>query len=139
MSGSCGWFPMRRDDIRAWVSAHEEVLLADLAELSKYPMPFRTVIVASMTPERRLALWKQHLAIIAGDPNLSEDQRTFVIETSSRLPTLLAAPAPNPTIVAWEAEMAKVFPRAEAGRIFGTVGPPEPPEGLPLPPDALPH
>ena len=129
---------MRRDEILAWVAAHDEVLSVDLAGLSKFPIPFRKIIVERVTPARRHALWTEHLAAVAAEPHLTPEQRAFVRETAERLPMLFASPAPNPALVEWEAQAAKLFARPDAGRIFATLGPPEPPEGLPLPPDALP-
>ena len=40
MSGSCGWFPMRRDEIEAWVEAHKSELPRTLAELATFPFRF---------------------------------------------------------------------------------------------------
>ena len=34
--------------------------------------------------------------------------------------------------------MRTMLTPTQASRMFGTLGPPEPPEGLPIPPDALP-
>ena len=139
MSGSCGWFPMKADEIRAWVEAHQDALPSTLAELSQLPIPFRKVIVAFISPERRVAFWREHMTTFVGpDSKLTAEQQAFVQESSHNLPSLLAAPAPNPVIVAWEARMVGLFSRLEAGPIFGMVGPPEPPEGLPLPADARP-
>jgi hypothetical protein len=140
MSGSCGWFPMGRDEIRAWVEAHKDSLPQTLAELSAFPIPFRKVIVNFVSAEARAALWREHLSSFVGDAsNLSREQQAFVAEAAAILPTLLAAPAPNPVMTDWESQAIRVFSRQEMRRIFGTLGPPEPPEGLPLPPDAQPR
>jgi hypothetical protein len=110
-----------------------------LAELAVFPTPFRKVIVNFVSPQARTALWREHLATFVGDrSDLSREQQPFVADASVQLPTLFVAPAPNPTILDWEARMSRLLSRAEASRIFGTVGPPEPPEGLPLPADAKP-
>jgi hypothetical protein len=139
MSGSCGRFPMRREEIRDWVVAHRDELPTTLAGLAAYPIEFRKVILNFVSPDQRLAFWREHLATFVGDNSvLSADQRTFVAESVAQLPELFSAPAPNPTILGWEAKMARLFSRQEAARIFGTVGPPEPPDGLPLPPGAQP-
>ena len=139
MGGSCGWFPMRRDEVKEWVAAHREELPTTLVGLSAFPILFRTMIVKSLSPGLRTKIWREHLAtFVGGDSTLSPAQQEFVVQSAERMSTLLSAPAPNPTIVDWEAQMGRLFSRAEAGRIFGTIGPPEPPEGLPLPPDAKP-
>jgi hypothetical protein len=139
MSGSCGWFPMRRDEIVDWVKAHERELPTTLAELAAFPVPFRKVIVTSISPALRTTFWGEHLATFVSDESdLSPEQKAFVSASSIQLPALLANPAPNPTMSAWEADAARLFARPEMARIFGTLGPPEPPEGLPLPPGAHP-
>ena len=139
MSGSCGWFPMRHDEILAWVETHKQSLPTTLAELARFPIPFRTVIAGFVSSDTSIALWREHLSTFIGDQDLTPEQRAFVTEASASLPALFAAPAPNPVILQWEGRMARLFSRPQASRIFGTLGPPEPPEGLPLPPDAYPQ
>jgi hypothetical protein len=130
---------MRHDEIKAWVEAHRDSLPTTLAELALFPIPFRKVIVNFVSPNARTALWREHLASFIGETSeLSSEQQAFVAEASTNIPTLLAAPAPNPIMTDWEARMARLFSRTEAGRIFGMVGPPEPPGGLPLPGARLP-
>ena len=139
MGANCGWFPMDPDEILAWVDAHKDSLPTTLAELSAFPIPFRKAIVAFVPPEMRLRFWREHLETFIVSGALTAEQSAFVHETSDQLSSLLAAPGPNPTLTAWEARAAKLFSRQEASRIFGNVGPPEPPDGLPLPPDARPR
>ena len=139
MSGSCGWFPMRREEIRDWVVAHKDELPTTLAGLAVYPIPFRKAILAFVSHDQRVVLWREHLSsFLNGSATLSSDQQAFVAESIAQLPALLSAPAPNPAIIDWETRMARLFSREEAARIFGNVGPPEPPGGLPLPPGAQP-
>jgi hypothetical protein len=135
----CGWFPMRRDEIFAWVERHRHELPTALAELAQFPMPFRSIIVNAVDPERRARLWQEHLQSLLGpESELSSRQQEFIAATIPELPQLLSAPAPNAVMSGWEARASKVFSRAEASRLFAMIGPPEPPEGLPLPPDAIP-
>ena len=136
MSTSCGWFPMDRDEIAAWVKAHEAVLSANLAELAHYPMPFRKIIIAMTTADKRVALWREHLdSFVDADGELNAEQRAFVIESSAALPELLVS---REVRNAWESRAAILFARELRGRIFETLGPREPPGGLPLPADAQP-
>ena len=136
---SCSWFPMNQRQIRDWLAKHPEALPRTLADLERFPMAFRRVMINVVTPETRLALWREHLeGFLKTDSTLTEPQRQIVKETIPQLPELFAAPAPNPTIRAWEQSTSTVFTREEAGRVFMTLGAPEPPEGIPLPPDALP-
>jgi len=136
---NCGWFPLSHRDIRAWIERHPEALPRTLVELAAFPVPFRRIMVNVVAPEVRVALWREQLeSFLLPASGLSEKQREFVRATIPKLGELMGAPAPNPTILAWEQQMAQVFSRQEAGSIFALIGPPEPPEGIPLPPDALP-
>jgi hypothetical protein len=135
---SCDWFPLSHRDIGAWLDRHPEALPRTLADLARFPIPFRRVMVNAVAAEVRANLWREHLeSFLGADSTLSAAQREFVAASLPKLPELLAAPAPNPTIVEWEHDMSKVFSREEAARIFALIGPPEPPGGLPLPPDAV--
>jgi hypothetical protein len=138
MSG-CGWFPMTRQQIDAWVDRHPESLPGTLAELSRYPMMFRRVMINRVDAPTRVRLWREHLeSFLNDDAGLRPDQRAFIAATIPELPDLLAASAPNPTMTAFESRASKVFTQQEAGRVFAAIGSPEPPEGIPLPADALP-
>jgi hypothetical protein len=129
---------MRHDEIVAWVERHRSDLPTDLAGLSRFPMRFRSVIVNAVEPEQRTRFWTEHLrSFLGADSELSSQQQEFILATIDELPRLLSAPAPNPVMTDWETRASRVFTRAEAGRLFAIVGPPEPPEGLPLPPDAI--
>lgn len=135
----CGWFPMSRKEILAWVERHRHELPATLAELSRFPMPFRSVIVNAVEPERRVRFWTEHFqSFLGAQSTLSAAQQEFVASSIPQLPLLLGAPAPNSVMSEWEARMSAVFPRSEASQLFAMIGPPEPPEGLPLPADAIP-
>lgn len=135
----CGWFPMPHNEIVAWVERHQHELPTTLAELSTYPMPFRRVIANAVDPERRLRFWTEHLQSFVGPQSeLTTEQQEFVAATIPTLAKLLGAPAPNPTMSEFEARAKVVFSREQAGRIFATLGSPEPPGGLPLPADAIP-
>ena len=136
---SCDWSPLSPKQIRAWLERHPEAVPRTLADISRFPMAFRRVMVNTVTPEVRWRLWREHLGtFLEPGSSLNEGQRKFVAETIPRLPGLFAAPAPNPVIVEWERQMATHFSRQEAAHVFAELGPPEPPEGIPLPPDALP-
>lgn len=136
---SCGWFPLGSKEIRAWLERHPEALPHTVADLARFPIPFRRIMINAVAPDVRVALWREHLLSFVGDSSpLTEAQQSFIHQTIPQLSELMAAPAPNPVMVEWERRMAGVFAREDAARIFGLIGPPESPEGLPLPPDALP-
>jgi hypothetical protein len=135
---SCGWSPLSPKQIRAWLGNHPEALPRALDDLARFPMAFRRVMINAVTPEVRLRLWREHLETFLGpESTLPEPQRQAVVATIPRLPELFATPAPNPAMVQWERQMVALFSQVEAARVFGSIGPPEPPEGIPLPPDAL--
>ena len=139
--GSCGWFPLRPDEIEAWVARHRDDLPTNLAELSRLPIPFRKAIVHAVAPEVRVALWREHLAtFLAADAELTDEQRGLVREAIDEMPTIVGvAPAAGQARArALQERLRAHFTREEGARIFGTLGPPEPPEGLPIPADALP-
>jgi hypothetical protein len=131
---------MKRAEIVAWVERHRHELPTSIEELARYPMPFRSVIVNAVEPQRRVLFWAQHLQSFLGPQSeLTAPQQDFIAATIPELAQLLSAPGPNPVMSDFEARASKVFSRAEAARLFAMIGPPEPPEGLPLPPDASPN
>ena len=132
---SCGWFPLRHAEIVAWVQRHRAELPRDLAGLACLPMRFRAVIVHEVGLEQRVRFWTEHLqTFLVPTSELTEAQRVFLRATLIELPDLLKAPAPNAVMGDWESRAAHVFSRMEAARLFGMLGPPEPPEGIALPP-----
>ena len=136
MGGSCGWFPLSHKEIRDWVEAHADALPRTLAELSTYPVPFRRVIVNYVSHERRTEFWCDHLRTFVADGSpLNAAQRAFVQETIDRLPAVFAKPLAElqADLKALENRMGDLFTREQAAAMFGMCGPPEPPEGLPLP------
>jgi hypothetical protein len=140
MSGSCGWFPLGPEEIRAWVERHRGELPATLAELARYPIPFRKAIVQAVAPEVRVALWREHLTGFLGpEAALGAEHQALVREAIADLPAIVgvAPPSGQPRARALEERMRALLTREQARRTFGTLGPPEPPEGLPIPADAL--
>lgn len=141
MSGSCSWFPLGSNEIQAWVARHAHELPRSLEGLARYPIPFRTAIAAAVGPERCSALWIEHLGTFLGpESELTEPQRDLVRDAIGELPVIVGADRPEGErrMRALENRMRVLITQEQAHRIFGTLGPPEPPEGLPLPPDALP-
>jgi hypothetical protein len=136
MGHSCGWFPLGHDEILKWVEEHRDTLPTTVAELAAFPVAFRRVIVNYVTDEQRTRFWQEHLQSFLGPESvLSVEQRTFVESTISSLPVVFASPLPEAQkqIRSMEEGMRGLFTRQEAAAMFGMVGPPEPPEGLPLP------
>jgi hypothetical protein len=136
VSGSCGWFPLPYEEIVAWVESHADELPQTLAELSAFPVAFRRVIVNRVSPERRTMFWQEHLRMFLGpDSTLSLEQRAFVEDAIEQLPGIFASPLAEAQakMRPLEDRMRLIFVREQAAAMFGMVGPPEPPEGLPLP------
>ena len=137
MAESCGWFPLRHDEILEWVEAHRETLPTCVAELAVFPVAFRRVIVNFVPHEQRTRLWREHLESFLGpESGLTAEQRTFVEGTISALPDVFgsALPEAQKRIRSMEEGMKGLFTRQEAAAMFGMVGPPEPEGGCPLPP-----
>jgi hypothetical protein len=139
--GQCGWFPLTSSEIHAWVQRHKHDLPRNLDELSQFPTPFRKVIVATVPPDIRVAWWREHLqSFLTESSALSEEQRDLVAQASESLSTFFSEPgAPGPTLRTFSTRLRSAFTRQEASEIFGVLGPPEPPGGLPIPADAIPH
>jgi hypothetical protein len=136
---SCEWFPMSQSEIRAWIRQHPEALPSTWADLGRFPMAFRRVLINEVGSDVRSRLWREHLeSFLRPESGLTQPQRDMIVATAAELPHLLAAPAPNPTMLEWEQRAATVFSRQDAARIFMLIGPPEPPEGIPLPAGADP-
>lgn len=135
--GSCSWFPLPREEILAWVEQHHDTLPTSLDELSAFPVAFRKVIVNYVAPEQRTRFWVEHLrSFLEPRAGLTSDQQAFVTKTIPVLASIFQSPVPEAQakMRPLEQEMRELFTQAQAAAIFGTVGPPEPPEGLPIPP-----
>jgi len=129
---------MKHHEIVQWVNAHRDSLPISLAELSTYPIPFRKVIVASVTPERRTAFWREHLETFIGpDTMLTADQQQLVRDAIEALPRMFSGSREEfeDRAKALEDRMRTLISRQQAATMFGMVGPPEPEGGLPLPAD----
>jgi hypothetical protein len=136
MSGSCGWFPLPYEEIVSWVESHGNELPRTLAELSAFPVAFRRVIVNHVSAERRTMFWQEHLrTFIGADSRLTDEQQAFVEEAIERLPDIFGSVLADAQakMRPLEERMRVLFAREQAAAMFGMVGPPEPPEGLPLP------
>ena len=134
MTNACNRFPMDFHQIEAWVTAHPEVLQSNLEEVSKFPMQFRRVIVNMMSPEHRIAVWREHLSAVAGEAELTGKQAAFLVDCAASLPEIFGSKI---AFEEWRLHAAALFTPPQRGRLFETLGPPEPPEGLPLPADAM--
>ena len=131
MADQCGW-----DEIHAWVAAHRDALPQTLKELSRYPMIYRRAIIGAVSPAVREAMWHEHLSGFLGpEAGLSPAQQACVREMMAALSTLMAEDRQKaqPLMEEIEERISTLFSREQAGSIFATLGPPEPPEGLPIP------
>jgi hypothetical protein len=136
---SCDSFPMRRDEIEAWCDAHSNELPSGLAELSRYPMAFRRVIINRVPGATRAAMWSDHFrAVLESEPELSAEQRLFLADLISRAPALFAGTVQDaqPRLAEVFGRIPQLFTPVLAQHLFTSIGMPEPPGGLPLPADA---
>jgi hypothetical protein len=136
MPGSCGWFPLPHHEIVAWVEQHSDELPHTLDELAVFPVAFRRVIVNRVSHERRAALWQAHLRTFLGTHSLTTDQRSFIEKAIEELPQIFSGSLAEvqARLGPLEERMRHVLTHEQAAAMFGMIGPPEPPEGLPLPP-----
>jgi hypothetical protein len=135
--GSCSWFPLPQEEIIAWVEQHRDELPTTLAELSSFPIAFRRVIVNRVSPEQRTRFWQDHLrTFLTPEAGLTTEQQSFVAETIPKLSDIFGSSRPEgqAKMRPLEDRMRQLFTQPQAAAMFGTVGPPEPPEGLPIPP-----
>jgi hypothetical protein len=134
---SCHWFPLDRSEILAWVEQHRDTLPTTLDELARYPVAFRRVIVNCVSSEQRTQLWQEHLrTFLAPDAGLIAEQRSFLEQVIPTLRAIFFSPSYEEMqrrMRPLEEGIAARFSRAQGAAMFGMIGPPEPPEGLPIP------
>jgi hypothetical protein len=139
VSGEIERFQMHFEAAIKWVDAHRDALPGDLAALSAYPMQFRRVIVNNVSPEIRAAMWCDHLRSFLGPKSeLSNDDQAFLQNLIADLPAAFVGPSETAQerFVSFSNRSRGRFPPELAGRLFQTIGPPEPPGGLPMPSEA---
>ena len=125
-------------DIMAWAVANRDALPHTLEGLSQYPLQFRRMILVVVPPDIRIRIWQEHLsAILNADSELGVEQREFIEVGIRSLPEYLATIGQHPRFVEYEAQIKTLFTPRQAKRIFAAPGPPEPPDGLPLPSNFL--
>ena len=141
MPGSCGWFPLSRAEIEQWVEGHRDTLPSTLKELSLLPIPFRKIIVRAVSPKVRISLWRAHLAtFLAPGHEWTAEQRSVLKDAMDAMPMLVGDDphSSRASVRALEERLRQIFTPSECFAMFGTLGPAEPPGGLPIPADAWP-
>jgi hypothetical protein len=139
---ACGWFPLDGDEIDGWVERHRHELPRTLEELSRLPIPFRKAVVRAVSADIRVSLWREHLSsfLVRQEP-LSIQQRALLNETIAEMPAIVGdqGDAASDRARGLMKRLRETFKAEQAFAMFGTLGPPEPPEGLPIPADAIVH
>jgi hypothetical protein len=138
VADSCEWFPIPRKDIDAWVAAHRDTLPRTLADLSIYPIPFRKAIVQALPRDTVAGFWREHLLTFIGS-DMSPGQNQVIGEAAESIAIIFGESeaaaaglqALNERVGRLVAE--QILTRTQAMQIFATLGPPEPPGGLPIP------
>ena len=124
------------------VERHRAELPQTLEKLALLPMPFRKAVFRAVPADIRVNLWREHLASFLTSPNSwSTEQKALLMEVISEMPSILGGDAERgrqsgPSL---KSRLSEAFTAEQAFLMFGTLGPPEPPEGLPIPSDAFPH
>jgi hypothetical protein len=140
MNDSCG-SPLQREAIRAWIVAHATELPQTLAELSLYPMVFRRTLARALPLEQRVAVWREHLlAVCSAFTSGTPAQRALIADVAEELPALLGGDVARAetSMQTLEPRMRELLTHKQLIEAFASLGPPEPPEGLPLPRGAHP-
>lgn len=138
MADSCNWFPIPREEIDAWVATHHADLPHTLAGLSAYPIPFRKAIVQALPRDIVASLWRDHL--ISFTRSVDPDQNEAIIDAVEAIASIFGGSESAQTHLhslnerIHQLVSAGVFSPQQIAEIFATLGPPEPPGGLPLPP-----
>lgn len=124
------------DTVLAWVKARRDRLPTTLAELARYPMAYRRVIVGAVSSPVRVHLWQEHLeSFLSPVSPLTQQQQAFVRECRDTVHRIFTEPVDREALHAWGERGRRILGPEQALRILATLGPPEPPGGLPLPPD----
>ena len=131
MSDSCSHSP-----ILAWVNTHRDRLPQTLAEFARYPMAYRRMIHGVLPVDVRVRLWQEHLSsFLSPTSTLTVEQQAFVREYRAALPSVLTDPLNHDQLRAFGDRGRAVLGPEYAVRILATLGPQEPEDGLPAPPD----
>ena len=131
LSDRCSYTP-----ILAWVNAHRDRLPQTLAELATYPMAYRRMIIGVLPVDVRVRMWQEHLSSFLDPASpLTPEQQAFVRECREAMPTLLTQPLDRRALDLMGHRGQRVLGAEYAERVLATLGPSEPPEGLPVPPD----
>ena len=125
---ACGWFPMKRDEIQAWVEAHRDTLPRTLAELARFPIPFRKVIVAAVEPALQISFWREHLETFLRAVREERGKGIAALRGRARAPARTRKPVPGtiaPGRAGWRTRAAAggvVRGTEGAGRATGREG-----------------
>jgi hypothetical protein len=85
--------PIGPGRIRTWIEQHPEALPDKVSDLGRFPMPFRRIMVTTVTPEVRLRLWREHLESFLGPESwLNAEQRSLVVAPIPEQSQLLSQP-----------------------------------------------
>ena len=122
--------------IYAWIHHHPDALPRTLEELARWPVAFRRAILDTVPREARRDLWGAHLSgFLSPESGFSAEQRQVIEEIIARLPQLLGDEPTASEAERWAfvARVEATISEEERDRLFATIGPAEPPEGLPVP------
>lgn len=126
------------EQIQRWVLSHAETLPTSLGALAAFPMDFRKAIAAAANPSTRLHFWSDHLEFFLTSPSdldtVQQNLIRMVLVELQRLGDLDRAKGDEVFRDLVTRASSSLSPEL-VHRVFGMLGPPEPPQGLPLPSD----
>ncbi|AGC46583.1 hypothetical protein MYSTI_05303 [Myxococcus stipitatus DSM 14675] len=115
-----------QEQIQAWLDANKETLPTTLDDISRYPMEYRRAIQGALSPQQRVALWREHLRrYIASHPQLNARQLAALDLAMATLTPELYTPVDTPELLRAQAAMRDAFDPKEARLIVSTLGPPD--------------
>lgn len=121
-----------------WVATHQANLPRTLTDLNRYDMKYRKVILARLPAADRVAVWREHFAVVLAEGNtLTAEQRAFIQEVSANLPTYAngAEGKERMTSDSIPSRIRALFADTVARRVFFSLGETTPALGSSL--DAL--
>ncbi|QSQ14535.1 bacteriocin fulvocin C-related protein [Myxococcus landrumensis] len=115
-----------QEQLQTWLDANKETLPTTLDDISRYPMEYRRAIQGALSPQQRVALWREHLhRYIASHPRLNARQLAALELTLAVLTPELFTVDDTPEVLRAQAAVRDAFDAKEAQLIVATLGPSE--------------
>jgi hypothetical protein len=111
------------DVASAWAKEHIGSLPTTLEGVTTYSVVYQKAIMAALPPATQAAIWRDHASSFLTDTRLDAGQRAELVTIVGGFDSLFAKPSPEESRELSE-KAVKVFGKAMAGEIFGTLSGP---------------